>query len=119
LYHGYACYALPYPTVTSPSATTYDRFWAFVVFFRLQPVGIILEDWVIREFEKYAKRYDDRASKMIKRWSTAIGYAWVCVWVMITGSVMVDTYLKTEMGLVGLESVVVEPALKTLGISLT
>lgn len=108
LYHGFASYVLPYPTPGSMNATMYDRFGRYLVYFLLQPVGIIGEDIVIRLYKRYtsSKSNKDESIEEKKngvRWQQLVGYAWVIVWVLGSGQVLVDSYLKTEMGLVGLE----------------
>lgn len=34
-------------------------------------------------------------------WETLLGYCWVVGWMVFSGGFLVDTYLKTEMGLIG------------------
>lgn len=106
LYHGYASYALTYPTPTSPYATTYDRFWRFMIFFMVQPIGIVIEDLVIKAYRSYTignqkQNGSDQKEKLDERWQTLLGYCWVLTWMMLSGNILVDAYLKTEMGLVG------------------
>lgn len=83
------------------------------MYFLLQPVGILGEDLVIRLYKRYtsSRSKTDESFKEEKngvRWQQPLGYAWVVVWVLGSGSVLVDSYLKTEMGLVGLETSVTE-----------
>lgn len=75
------------------------------MFFLLQAFGIILEDVAIRTFHltrwyKQAKR-EDMEKRGEWEWQIWLGYCWVSVWMIGTGSVLLDAYLKTDMGLVG------------------
>ena len=115
LYHGYESYALSYPTALSRHATIYDRFGRFLVFFVIQPVGIIMEDLVVRLYRKFASEPQNSAARRILPWQSFIGYVWVASWMAFSGSILVDNYLKTEMGLLGSKTSITESTLAALG----
>jgi hypothetical protein len=108
LYHGYAAYALPM------QGSTFDRFGRYLVFFLIQPFGIVIEDVVIRAYKKYIgkRKGEEKDSYMV--WKAILGYVWVFCWSMFSGNILLDAYLKTEMGLVGSQPTVVEPIFRML-----
>lgn len=93
LYHGYAAYSLPM------QGSTFDRFGRYTIFFLLQPFGIICEDLAIRFYRGFVNKSKKKASS--SGWEFIIGYVWVFCWAMLSGNVLLDAYLKTEMGLLG------------------
>lgn len=85
-----------------------------MVFFLMQPFGIMLEDMAIRFYRAYVSRYKGEDKKDHESWKSVIGYVWVFCWAMLSGNVLLDAYLKTEMGLVGSEPTIIEPIFRAL-----
>jgi hypothetical protein len=113
LYHGYGSYSLAYPTPNSLHATIFDRFWRFFIFFELQALGIVLEDVgprAIRRWRAVGKGKENGGGP----WDRVLGYLWVAGWLFGTGSVLLDSYLKSEMGMVGMQPSFVEGVLKAV-----
>ncbi|KAH8661568.1 hypothetical protein BGZ60DRAFT_517299 [Tricladium varicosporioides] len=124
LYHGWASYVLAYPTPNSLHATNFDRFWRFFIWFELQAIGILIEDLAIRFWHSsflavYFPHYPLQTMARVKGhhpkgdkpeavdgkskwWHKYIGYLWVILWVLGTGHLLIDLYLKTEMGMLGM-----------------
>jgi hypothetical protein len=92
--------------------STFDRFGRYMIFFLLQPIGIVLEDLAIRAYRTYVNERKAKPRKF--GWELAVGYAWVFCWAMFSGNVLLDAYLKTEMGLVGSKPTLVEPIFRAL-----
>lgn len=113
LYHGCTSYLIVPPTPASPYATTYDRFGRYLVFFLLQPVGIIAEDVALKVYNTQRRTAteefpDGKKKSESTTWEALFGYCWVVSWMAFSGGFLVDTYLKTEMGLIGGKPSIVE-----------
>lgn len=97
--------------------STFDRFGRYMAFFLLQPVGIILEDLAIRLYRTYITKRRGEARTF--GWKSAVGYFWVFCWAMLSGNILLDAYLKTEMGLVGSKPTIVEPIFRAVERTMT
>lgn len=73
-------------------------------------MGIVIEDVGVRSFRRWRQATE---KEHVRYWERAFGYLWVACWLLGTGSVLLDNYLKTEMGLVGMRRSLVEWMLKT------
>lgn len=77
-----------------------------MIFFMIQLFGIVIGDLAIRAYQRYPIRTrnrnrSDQKEKRVERWRTLLRYCWVLAWITLSGNILVDAYLKTEMGLVG------------------
>lgn len=88
-------------------------------------MGIVVEDVGLRLLGRFRSGKEEEKEKegekgrrrewgreWGKGWEKGWGYVWVAGWLLGTGSVLLDAYLKSEMGMVGMQPSFVEHAMK-------
>jgi hypothetical protein len=86
---------------TPPFSGQYERFWALFLFFTVQAIGVIIEDvvsTVVDEVE-LAFEWDDEKGRT-NGWRDWIGRLWVLGWLLWTGQLVLECWLKTGQGMI-------------------